>query len=113
MSLLNNLPGLGRHSTPTAVKTPPPFDYALVERRVREAWLWIDQRYPSGALPWIRQYRPEVAAFLREQDLLLDAECQRENMSSFVNVLDVWQKAYLRAFAVYQDAQNDLQGSLL
>ncbi len=107
--LLVNIPGLAAHRE--RVSEPRPFDRVAVERMLRKAIGLLESYYPTGALEWLREMRPEIINFLKACEREVDAAVLTEDMRRVRQALRRYVEAHQRAFRIYQS--RDTQGELL
>lgn len=123
MSLLSKIPGLSRHQAleidqPLPMSTPPTyFDRRWADRLIGNALADVDAAYAAGALDWIHTNRPDVAAFLRETILEIDAAVTAEDGPRVTTAIERFVEAHKRAFRIFETRppviEVDLQLDLL
>lgn len=124
MTLLANIPGLARHEAlaiPLPMSVPPTrFDRAWADRLISAAVLDIDAAYRPGALEWVRENRPDVAAYLRDASLAVCEAVNAEDGPLVTAAVDRFVEAHRRAIKLFEarppvievDAQLDLMAAV-
>lgn len=98
MSGLSSLPGLAAHRI---VPEPPAFDREKAGRLVSDAISLLESLYPAGGLEWLRKNRPDVVKHLKEIEVSLDKAIEDGDLEAFTKSLDLYTKAYKKAFEIY------------
>ncbi len=96
--LMQSIPGLSKHET----VVPPSLDSRKASRLIREAISLLSSYYPTGALEWIREERPDLYAKLREAERTVDEVAKGDEVGPLRKALDEYVTAHRRAFSAYE-----------
>jgi hypothetical protein len=93
------IPGLAKHCTVKAVAPIPNREKAFAA--LKEAMLVLDAMYPAGALVWLRDFRPDVVAWLKECEAAVDAAVLSGDLMETKRMLTKYVTAHQRAFGLF------------
>lgn len=81
---------------------PTRFDRRWADRLISNALADVDAAYQAGALEWINTNRPDVAGFLRETILEIDAAVTAEDGPRVTTAVERFVEAHKRAFRIFE-----------
>lgn len=97
--------------TPGRVREDRGFDFALADRLMSNAMQSCGQRCPVGALPWAREYRPDLMAAVRAAEARLD-EVYGNEIEEVRVAVQSFEAAFDRVAEAFALAREEAQLSL-
>lgn len=114
--LMAMVPGLAKHrtATPAVAVVPPVPNRERAFELLRESVRLLAELYPEQALVWLREYRPDVVAHLRDCEGAVDAAVLSGDLDRTRRTLTRYVSEHQRAFDLFKsrppvvDTQGDL-----
>ena len=86
----------------TPSRVPQKMDPAKVEMMIRDAYSIITSQYPTGALEWIAEHRPDMSKTMKQAATSVDSFALGEDLSAFTESLETWSKSHLEAWEAFK-----------